>query len=71
MKTYLVTGAAGFIGSNYVKYLLANYQDVNIVILDALTYAGNYGTIASDVDGKRCVSAEFSFVVKPAEEAES
>ncbi|MBQ9200801.1 MAG: dTDP-glucose 4,6-dehydratase [Bacteroidales bacterium] len=55
MKTYLVTGAAGFIGSNYVKYLLSHYQDVNIVILDALTYAGNYGTIAGDVDGKRCV----------------
>lgn len=55
MKTYLVTGAAGFIGSNYVKYLLKNFSDVRIVILDALTYAGNYGTIASDVDGERCI----------------
>lgn len=55
MKTYLVTGGAGFIGANYVKYLLANYPDVQLVILDALTYAGNYGTIAGDVDGKTCI----------------
>ncbi|MDD2618130.1 MAG: dTDP-glucose 4,6-dehydratase [Bacteroidales bacterium] len=55
MKTYLVTGGAGFIGANYVKYLLANYPEVQLVILDALTYAGNYGTIAGDVDGKTCI----------------
>lgn len=55
MKTYLVTGGAGFIGANYVKYLLANYPEVQLIVLDALTYAGNYGTIAADVDGKRCV----------------
>ena len=55
MKTYLVTGGAGFIGANYVKYLLANYPEVQLVILDALTYAGNYGTIARDVDGKTCI----------------
>lgn len=54
-KNYLVTGGAGFIGANYVKYLLTHYDDVRIVILDALTYAGNYGTIASDVDGERCL----------------
>ncbi|MDD2559427.1 MAG: GDP-mannose 4,6-dehydratase, partial [Bacteroidales bacterium] len=55
MKTYLVTGGAGFIGANYVKYLLANYPEVQLIVLDALTYAGNYGTIADDVDGKRCI----------------
>lgn len=55
MKTYLVTGAAGFIGANYIKYLLKNYEDVNIVILDLLTYAGNFGTIAKDIDGDRCI----------------
>ncbi|MDR3118055.1 MAG: dTDP-glucose 4,6-dehydratase [Mediterranea sp.] len=54
MKTYLVTGAAGFIGANYLKYMLANYADVRIVALDALTYAGNLGTIASDIDDERC-----------------
>lgn len=41
MKKYLVTGGAGFIGSNYVLYMLNKYSDVKIVNLDALTYAGN------------------------------
>ncbi|MES5136031.1 dTDP-glucose 4,6-dehydratase [Prevotella amnii] len=57
MKTYLVTGAAGFIGANFVKYLLyKKYKDENIklIILDALTYAGNLGTIKDDIDNKRC-----------------
>lgn len=58
MKTYLVTGASGFIGANYVKYLLykkyAN-DDIRIVILDALTYAGNLGTIKDDIDDRRCI----------------
>lgn len=54
MKTYLVTGGAGFIGANYVKYLLKNYDDVRLVVLDALTYAGYLGTIASDIDEQRC-----------------
>lgn len=54
MKTYLVTGAAGFIGSNFVKYMLSKHDDVRIVILDALTYAGYLGTIDKDIDNKRC-----------------
>lgn len=54
MKTYLVTGGAGFIGSNYVKYLLSSFDDVRLVVLDALTYAGNLGTISKDIDEKRC-----------------
>ena len=54
MKTYLVTGAAGFIGANYIKYLLSHYDDVKIVVLDLLTYAGNLGTIAKDIDNDRC-----------------
>ncbi len=54
MKTYLVTGAAGFIGSNFVKYMLAEHSDIRIVILDALTYAGYLGTIDPDIDNKRC-----------------
>ena len=41
MKTYLVTGGAGFIGSNFVLYMLKKYNDVKIVNIDALTYAGN------------------------------
>lgn len=48
--TYLVTGAAGFIGANYIKYLLQIYgNDVNIIILDALTYAGNLLTIKEEL----------------------
>ncbi|MFH0926737.1 MAG: GDP-mannose 4,6-dehydratase [bacterium] len=41
MKTILVTGGAGFIGSNFVKYILKKYSDYKVIILDALTYAGN------------------------------
>lgn len=49
-KTYLVTGGAGFIGSNFVKYLGEKYgEDVRIIILDALTYAGNLETLDSDL----------------------
>lgn len=54
MKTYLVTGAAGFIGSNFVKYMLQKHSDIRIVVLDALTYAGNLSTIAEDIDNDRC-----------------
>ena len=58
MNTYLVTGAAGFIGSNFIKYSLhkkyANDEGLRIIILDALTYAGNLGTIKDDIDEKRC-----------------
>ena len=41
MKTYLITGGAGFIGSNFVLYLLKRYEDICVVNVDALTYAGN------------------------------
>ena len=50
LKTYLVTGAAGFIGSNFVKYLLKKYDnDIRIIILDALTYAGNLESIKDEI----------------------
>lgn len=54
MRSYLVTGAAGFIGANFIKYMLAQHDDIRIVILDLLTYAGNLGTIAEDIDNRRC-----------------
>ncbi|WP_040213633.1 dTDP-glucose 4,6-dehydratase [Clostridium polynesiense] len=41
MKTYLVTGGAGFIGSNFVHYMLNKYKDIKLINLDKLTYAGN------------------------------
>ena len=51
MKTYLVTGGAGFIGANFVKYILEKHgSDVKVVILDALTYAGNLMTIKAEME---------------------
>ena len=40
MKTYLVTGGAGFIGSNFIIYMLNKHKDIKIINLDKLTYAG-------------------------------
>jgi dTDP-glucose 4,6-dehydratase len=40
-KTILITGGAGFIGSNFVRYLYDKYPDYRLLVLDALTYAGN------------------------------
>ncbi|MGL4653522.1 GDP-mannose 4,6-dehydratase, partial [Cetobacterium sp.] len=53
MKKYLVTGGAGFIGANFVKYMLEKYENIEIVILDKLTYAGNLGTIREELKDKR------------------
>ena len=55
MKIYLVTGAAGFIGSNYLKYILNNYKndDIRVIVVDVLTYAGNLGTIANEIKDER------------------
>ncbi|GKU26535.1 dTDP-glucose 4,6-dehydratase [Clostridium folliculivorans] len=50
MKTYLVTGGAGFIGSNFVLYMLKKYSDITIINLDKLTYAGNLENL-KDVQG--------------------
>ena len=44
-KTIIVTGGAGFIGSNFVYYMLKKYPDYRIVCIDALTYAGNLSTL--------------------------
>ncbi len=46
MKNILVTGGAGFIGSNFVHLLLGKYAEVNIVVYDKLTYAGNLDNLA-------------------------
>ena len=55
MKTYLVTGAAGFIGSNYLKYILNKYknEEIRVIVADVLTYAGNLGTIAEEIKDER------------------
>lgn len=57
MKTYLVTGGAGFIGSNFVLYMLEKYKDITIVNVDKLTYAGNLETLESVMENPR-----FTFV---------
>lgn len=56
MKTYLVTGAAGFIGSNFLKYILKKYdkvEEIKVIVVDSLTYAGNLGTIKQELEDKR------------------
>lgn len=57
MKTYLVTGGAGFIGSNFVIYMLDKYDDVRIINVDKLTYAGNLENLKSVENNDR-----YSFV---------
>ncbi|WP_151194063.1 dTDP-glucose 4,6-dehydratase [Cysteiniphilum sp. JM-1] len=46
-KTILVTGGAGFIGANFVEYLLGKYPEYTVVNLDALTYAGELSNLSS------------------------
>ena len=55
MKTYLVTGAAGFIGANYLKYILNKYKndEIKVIVVDVLTYAGNLGTITEEIKDER------------------
>ena len=48
--TYIITGGAGFIGSNFIFYMLKTYPDARIVCLDKLTYAGNLSTLKSVMD---------------------
>lgn len=52
MKTILVTGGAGFIGSNFVHYMIT-HRDVRIVNLDALTYAGNLDNVSDIEESER------------------
>ncbi len=51
MNSILVTGGAGFIGSNFVRYMIDKYPDYRIIVLDALTYAGNRENL-KDLEGK-------------------
>ena len=47
MSKFLVTGGAGFIGSNFLHYAVSKYPNDQFVCLDALTYAGNFNNIKS------------------------
>lgn len=57
-KTILITGGAGFIGSNFVRYIYNHYPDYRIIVLDALTYAGSVENLPVDINehnGERLV----------------
>jgi len=53
MKTYLITGGAGFIGSNFIHYMIKKYNDIFIINLDKLTYAGNLGNLKDIQDNEK------------------
>ena len=53
MKNLLVTGGAGFIGANFVHYMLNKYDDINITVYDKLTYAGNLNNLTHVADDPR------------------
>ena len=53
MKNVLITGGAGFIGSNFIHYLLKNEKDLRVFNYDALTYAGNLESLADIADDPR------------------
>ncbi|MFQ5613371.1 MAG: dTDP-glucose 4,6-dehydratase [Anaerolineae bacterium] len=53
MRNFLVTGGAGFIGSNFVHHLLDSYDDINVVVYDKLTYAGNLDNLRPVEDDPR------------------
>lgn len=55
MKKVLITGGAGFIGSNFVKIIRETHQDWTLVNLDALTYAGNLGNIKELAHDTQCI----------------
>ena len=46
LKKIIVTGGAGFIGSNFVHYVVNNYPEIHVTVLDKLTYAGNKANLA-------------------------
>ena len=72
MRTYLVTGGAGFIGSNFIHYMFKRHKSIKIVNLDKLTYAGNlenlkdieknpyYKFVQADICDKQAVEKVFA-----------
>src|SRR3989338_386686 len=53
-KTVLITGGAGFMGSNFIRYLLQKYPSYHIINLDKLTYAGNLDNLKDVEKDGRC-----------------
>jgi len=54
MSKLLITGGAGFIGSNFVHHMLEQHADYDIVVLDQLTYAGNLANLEAALRNSRC-----------------
>lgn len=52
MKTFLITGGAGFIGSNFISYFLKKYPDYKVINLDKLTYAGSLDNLKDVTENK-------------------
>ena len=50
---FLITGGAGFIGSNFIRYILGKYKNIHIVNLDALTYSGNQDNLKDTSSNRR------------------
>lgn len=69
MKTYLVTGGAGFIGSNFILYMLDKYREVTIVNVDKLTYAGNLENLRSVEQDPRYIFVQADICDRAAMEA--
>ncbi len=55
MKTYLITGGAGFIGSNFIHFMLKKYNNIKLINLDKLTYAGNLDNLKSIENDSRYI----------------
>ncbi len=64
--TYLVTGGAGFIGSNFVLYMLDKHDDIRIVNVDKLTYAGNLENLKAIEDDPRHIFVQADICDKQA-----
>jgi dTDP-glucose 4,6-dehydratase len=65
-KTIVVTGGAGFIGSNFVYYMLNKYPDYRIICVDCLTYAGNLNTLKKALENPNFRFAKVNICDKPA-----
>ena len=65
MNTILVTGCAGFIGSNFVPYFLDKYPDYRLINLDLLTYAGNMENLAEVANNDRHIFVQGDICDRP------